>query len=94
MQSELINQIKSAEFYCIVLFLYTIISNKKGICHITVDLFLLYFLSSFSFLGKKECEVELVGDKFQQLQQEEELPLFFLFKVFLNRSNVTYSCKP
>lgn len=54
MQSELINQIKSAEFYCIILFLYTIISSKKGICHIIVDLLLLYVLSSFLPLLKRK----------------------------------------
>lgn len=77
MQSEVIKQIKSTEFYCLILFLYTIIGSKKGICHVILNLYLLYFLSSFFFLLKKKvCETGLVRDKGKN--------------AFLDRSNVIY----
>ena len=65
MQRELINQTESTEFYCPVLFLSTIIGSEKGICHIILDLFLLYSLSlpSPAFVKKKVCQVELVENK-------------------------------
>lgn len=99
MQSELISQIKSSELDCIVLFLYTIISSRKGICHITMNLFLLHFISLFAipFLcwKRKDMKLDSLGRNFTRYSREKKwcssFFFFFLLNVFLDRFNC---CKP